>query len=261
MEGEQCRHERGPIPIETRLTVSGRHRLSLTVALLLSVLVSACANKDEPSAANFERAINKKLAEMKLCTRVSPMEAADTDRFLSQIAAINSQQAGIAQQVRTDLPAAKTKIIGAPLVTAEDMRKESERTRILSALGAGGLLHGGGTYQYKPISFFSVKEEVGMLNEQGMGHYVERVVKNPFVTEKVSQICYGNVAVNNIVRWTAPADLMGHRVVNVEYTLKAADIADWAKPMLQHLEQSNSRKALLVLTNEGWSVDASSQLR
>jgi len=226
--------------------------------LLLGIVLGAgCSTKDEPNSANFERAINAALKERRLCTYVSPMVEHERDHFLAGLARSDAKQAAIVEQVRADLRASKAKVLStSTLVNLPD--KDSEAVRLMAALGAGGLLHGGGPYQHRQVVWLS---KVAMLNEKGMAHYVEATESNPVETRKTSRICYGNLVVDKIVRWTAPADMMGHKVVNVEYTRKPVDVADWAGPMLQHLKQDQVRKALLVLTSDGWSVDEPSQVR
>lgn len=80
-----------------------------------------------------------------------------------------------------------------------------------------------------------------------------------------TQLCYGRYQVTDVTNFTAPADMMGLRVTNVDFQFEAADLADWAtrSTVLQKHSQQLARDigsrtapltghASLVLTNNGW---------
>ena len=76
------------------------------------------------------------------------------------------------------------------------------------------------------------------------------------------QLCYGTPQVVEIVNFTEPAEAMGAKVSNVQYTYKLVDVAPWASdPALinqfEWLSERISNDSItkdddLVLTNNGW---------
>lgn len=78
----------------------------------------------------------------------------------------------------------------------------------------------------------------------------------------VSQLCYGTPQVVTIKSFTEPAESMGVKASNVQYTYKLVDVAPWATdpvvaaqyPMLsQQLSSKRIEKNDdMVLTSEGW---------
>jgi hypothetical protein len=76
------------------------------------------------------------------------------------------------------------------------------------------------------------------------------------------QLCYGIPQVVEITGFTEPAESMGIKVSNVQYTYKLVDIASWATepvvmgqyPMLsqQLANKSIEKDDDMVLTSEGW---------
>ena len=76
------------------------------------------------------------------------------------------------------------------------------------------------------------------------------------------QLCYGTPQVVEITGFTGPAESMGVKASNVQYTYKLVDIASWATdsvvtahyPMLsqQLANMSIEKDDDVVLTSEGW---------
>ena len=80
-------------------------------------------------------------------------------------------------------------------------------------------------------------------------------------------LCFASAAVDKIVRWTEPADLLGERLVEVTYTYRLSNIGDWAKnnnviekiPEIKELLQGDAKsekKIVMKLFNDGWRVQA-----
>jgi len=76
------------------------------------------------------------------------------------------------------------------------------------------------------------------------------------------QLCYGTPQVVTITSFTEPAESMGVKASNVQYTYKLVDVAPWATdpvvaaqyPMLSQQLSNNSieRNDDMVLTSDGW---------
>ncbi len=225
--------------------------------IAIAVFLTSCAKKDDANNANFAQALTTGLGDAKLCTVVSQMTPAEANVFFGTIARLNAEQASIINRARAEFAAGKAKVLEAPLVTQADKNRTSERVDVLHVLGKAGFLHGGGVYSHNTMGLFSVPQAVAMLNERGLAHLVEETVNDGFQTRRVSRICYGKLSVDQVTRFTAPADLMGKRVSQVQYRIKASDRPDWAEPLSVHFDPDKDLTALLVLTSEGWVVDKS----
>jgi len=77
--------------------------------------------------------------------------------------------------------------------------------------------------------------------------------------------CYGNRKVEKIVKFTEPAEGLGVKMAEVDYTYSLANIPDWAKSPAVLDAFPNVRRAVsptepphdtqtLVLTNQGWEA-------
>lgn len=232
--------------------------VATTVVLTIALLgLSSCANKDDANNANFAKALTAGLGDAKLCTGVSQMTPAEANVFFTTIAKINPEQAAIISRVRTEFASGKAKLLESPVVDQSDKNQTSERVHVLHALGKGGFLHGNGVYSLNTLGLFSVPQAVAMLNDKGLAHLVEETVNDGFQTRRLSRICYGKLSIDQVLRFTAPADLMGKRVSQVQYRIKASDMPEWAESMSVHFDPDKDLTALMVLTSEGWVVDKS----
>lgn len=120
-----------------------------------------------------------------------------------------------------------------------------------------------------PIPKFKFKHFT--LTAEGKKFYQETDIKArpQFVTAQVptkaGSLCFGKVAVDKVVKWTAPVQNGSAQVVEVTYLYKIKDLTDWAKkPDIQ--ETSNKIKDMLdgagkkeltqtlMLTNVGWEA-------
>jgi len=120
-----------------------------------------------------------------------------------------------------------------------------------------------------PIPKFKFKRFT--LTSEGKKYYQETDIKArpQFVAvqapTKAGSLCYGKVAVDKVVKWTAPVQNGDAQVVRVTYLYTVNDLTDWAKkPEIQ--ETSHKIKDMLdgagkeeliqelMLTNVGWEA-------
>ena len=97
------------------------------------------------------------------------------------------------------------------------------------------------------------------ISDEGKTHLKETVDR---LSSGSPKLCYGTPQVVTIKSFTEPAESMGVKTSNVQYTYKLVDVAPWASdpmvtaqyPMLsqQLLKKSIERNDDMVLTNEGW---------
>jgi hypothetical protein len=208
---------------------------SIKTILLLSgaAILSACG--DDPKAANkanFKKALNAHYAQMKQCVKVGSKPNSD----------------GIIQEFRTD-----------------DTVKDKQLI-FYNGLLSLGLLEAV-TYQ-KDTKNFSGQvtgkaDWVGYkFSNKGKTYLRPAELENGAFSTGARQLCYGTPQVVEIVNFTAPAEAMGVKVSNVQYTYRLVDVAPWASdPALTNqfewLGERVSNKGIskdddLVLNNNGW---------
>lgn len=105
------------------------------------------------------------------------------------------------------------------------------------------------------------------LTEEGARYYSEYQVDSNFniFAERgtsVGEFCYTGFKLNELVKWTEPADMFGITLTNVQYSY--VSIADWAKSQttrekLGIFKQSEFDKEAtgsmtLQLRNKGWEA-------
>ena len=209
---------------------------NLTKAILLlsgAALLSAC--EDGPKAANkanFEKALNDYYAQIKQCVNIG--SAANSD--------------GIIQEFRTDGSV------------------QDKQLPLYNGLVSLGLLEAV-TYQKDTKNFSG--QVTGSADWVGYkfsnkGESFLRPVsldKGAFSTG-ARQLCYGTPQVVEIVNFTEPAEAMGAKVSNVQYTYRLVDVAPWAndQALINQFEwlserinsESINKDDDLVLTNNGW---------
>ena len=209
---------------------------SIKAILLLSgaALLSACG--DDPKAAtkaNFEKALNAHFAQMKQCVKIGSKPNSD----------------GIIQEFRTD-------------GTVQD-----KQLPFYNGLVSLGLL-AAVTYQ-KDTKNFSGQvtgkaDWVGYkFSDYGQIFLRPAELDKGIFSTGARQLCYGTPQVVEIINFTEPAEAMGAKVSNVQYTYRIVDIAPWASdPALinqfEWLSERISSDSItkdddLVLTNNGWA--------
>ena len=208
---------------------------SIKAILLLSgaTLLSACG--DDPKAANnanFEKALNAYYAQMKQCVKIGSKPNAD----------------GIVQEFR------------------KDGSVQDKQLPFYNGLVSIGLLEAV-TYQ-KDTKNFSGQvtgkaDWVGYkFSNKGESFLRPSSLEKGAFRTGARQLCYGTPQVVEIVNFTEPAEAMGAKVSNVQYTYKLVDVAPWASdPALinqfEWLSERISNDSItkdddLVLTNNGW---------
>jgi hypothetical protein len=74
-------------------------------------------------------------------------------------------------------------------------------------------------------------------------------------------LCYGTAKLQDVVRWTEPAEFMGGKMTQVTYTYTVENRPQWVESqafrtafpgVAAQLNQTSEGTATLVLTNEGW---------
>ena len=203
--------------------------------LLLSgaAILSACG--DDPKAANkanFEKALNAHYAQMKQCVKIGSKPNSD----------------GIIQEFRTDGTVQDKQLpfynglVNLGILEAVTYQKD---TRNFSGQVTGKADWVGYKFSNKGESFLRPVS----------------LDKGAFSTG-ARQLCYGTPQVVEIVNFTEPAEAMGAKVSNVQYTYRLVDVAQWASdPALTNQfewlserisSDNNAKDDDLVLTNNGW---------
>ena len=201
--------------------------------LSAAAILSACG--DDPKAANkanFEKALNAHYAQMKQCVKIGSKPNAD----------------GIIQEFRTD-------------GTVQD-----KQVPFYNGLASLGLLEAV-TYQ-KDTKNFSGQvtgkaDWVGYkFSNKGESFLRPASLDKGAFSTGARQLCYGTPQIVEIVNFTEPAETMGAKVSNVQYTYRLVDVAPWASdPALTNQfewlterinSESISKDDDLVLTNNGW---------
>ena len=210
---------------------------NLTKAILIlsgAALLSACGNDSKAANnANFEKALNAYYAQMKQCVKIGSRPNAD----------------GIIQEFRTD-------------GTVQD-----KQDTFYNGLVSLGLLEAV-TYQ-KDTKNFSGQvtgkaDWVGYkFSNKGESFLRPSSLEKGAFRTGARQLCYGTPQVVEIVNFTEPAEAMGAKVSNVQYTYRLVDVAPWASdPALTNqfewLTERISSDSItkdddLVLTDNGWA--------
>ena len=208
---------------------------SIKAILLLSgaALLPACGNDTQAAnGANFERALNAHYAQMKQCVKIGSKPNAD----------------GIIQEFRTDgslqdkqLPFYNG-LVNLGLVEAVTYQKD---TKNFSGQVTGKADWVGYKFSDKGQTFLRPAE----------------LDKGAFSTG-ARQLCYATPQVVEIINFTEPAEALGMKVSNVQYSYTLVDIAPWANDsaltkqfdwLSERISSDNILKDDdLVLTNNGW---------
>jgi len=141
----------------------------------------------------------------------------------------------------------------------------------MAALQKVGLVHSyEGETSYTPLlSDLLSKHEVLRyeLTDEGRQFYREKEYSVPNGPSDVhGDLCYGQEAVDRIVKWEGPMDLGNYKQVSVFYTYKIEQLAGWvsdpdvrrAFPSVVLTINSAGQRILtrtLILTNEGWGAE------
>ena len=208
----------------------------LTKAILFissAALLSACGDDiHAANKANFEKALNAHYAHMKQCFKVGSKPNAD----------------GIIQEFRTD-------------GTVQD-----KQLPFYNSLVSLGILEAV-TYQKDTRNFSGQvtgrADWVGYkFSDYGQIFLRPAELDKGAFSTGARQLCYGTLQVVEIVNFTEPAEAMGAKVSNVQYTYRLVDVAPWAndQALINQFEwlserinsESINKDDDLVLTNNGW---------
>lgn len=204
-----------------------RHILFSVAALLM---LGGCSDEKKPNAVNLTKAINQYLAKHgQACTFFA--QTFPIDISVSEL----KDQYGTAPQM-------------AALEQAGLVRSSSTTASIRGMMGALG-----------PSAPRSVRRYE--LTEEGRKYFQ---VKSGILGQS-GAFCYGQKAVDSIVRWTKPAAMGPNMQSEVTYTYKIADLAPWANRAEVQQAFGDIRTTVLgiskadevaglQLTNKGWEV-------
>ena len=201
-----------------------------------ALLLTACADKNAASEANFKVAIAQAVKDQEPCLQIDgAFNMADGIPVLIVTPAHPSDDVVLAQK-----PLLKA-LANLGLITLHVVHKPQP-----------GLF--GATYQ---APFIKVD-----LTDKGKPYG-----KN---VEGMPSLCFGHYAIDSVDRFSQPASLLGQTVSEAQYTYHVEDLPDWAHDP-QLLAQSawlrqfvgsptHSQKATLVLTNKGWEDERVARL-
>jgi len=173
--------------------------IKIILLVLSGALLLACG--DDPKAANkanFEKALNAHYAKMKQCIKIGSKPNSD----------------GVIQEFRTDASV------------------QNEQLSLYNSLVNLGLLEAV-TYQKDTRNFSGqVTGKVDWmgykLSDKGKTYLRPLDLDKGAFSTGVRQLCYGTPQVVEIVNFTEPAEEMGAKVSNVQYTYRLVDVASWA---------------------------------
>lgn len=197
------------------------------VAITALLFLTACSDIKKPSGANFAKAINQYLAKHgEACMPIG-------------------------RQFPVDVPESQQKDqygIGPEMV----------------ALEQAGLVHSSNTVAVTPGIFGpgaprSVKRYE--LTDEGKKYFQQ--ISGIF--GQTGSFCYGQKAVDSIVKWTEPMTMGAYSQTEVTYTYKIVNLAGWAeRPDVQRVfpdirmtvngASKTNQIAGLQLTNQGWEA-------
>lgn len=206
----------------------------LTLAFIGCMLtLTACNSTNKPSGANFRKAINQYLAKHgKSCTGIGREFPVDITESEQRLQSDTATQMAVLEQAGLVRSSNTTAVVH----------------RMLDAL------HGPTPPQ--PVKRYE-------LTAEGQKYFQ----KTPGIFGQTISFCYGDKAVDSIVKWTEPVTVGPYSQTEVTYTYKIADLAPWAKQPDVQREFGDVRTAVngisksneiidLQLTNRGWEVPA-----
>ena len=209
---------------------------SLPWLMLLGVLLLiGCASKKDANEKNFSEALNSYLAKKgQLCLGIPsawPVDLNEAERrggmgTAAEMAALALEKAGLVRSHETETE--YTPPLSSRPVRAKVLRYE--------------LTDNGKT-------FYREKDRLGLAgNKQVQG-----------------DLCYGQQALDKIVKWEGPTPAGDSKEASVFYTYKIENLAEWAKnPDIQRVfpgivstidgAGKTQMNQVLTLTNEGWTA-------
>lgn len=114
----------------------------------------------------------------------------------------------------------------------------------------------------KPMSNFFGPPTVRKVHEYQLTPEAKKIAQNNRGIYETN-LCYANVVVDKIIKWTEPAAAFGQTLTTVTYTYKLENMANWAKntevskafPEIAQAINGDAKEQQnqdLILTNVGW---------
>jgi hypothetical protein len=210
-----------------------KHRAILLLSGV-ALMMSACgSDPKDATEANFEAALNAHFSKMKECFKVGK----------------EPNENGIIQSFRSD-----GKGFGA------------DKRDFFDDLTAAGLL-ATVSFNKEEKTFSGTGKQmvtyVGFkISSEGEKYLRPDELDKGFYRTGTPQLCYGTPQVVDIINFTEPADAMGVKASNVQFTYEVVDVAPWATnpaivKQFKWLPERLANQAIegdedLVLTNDGW---------
>lgn len=206
-------------------------RKTILLVLTVTAVLGGCNNTKKPNADNFTKAINEYLAKH------------------GQVCALDDQT----------FPAN---------VTLPEQKQQTGIGPQAAALEQAGLVRGSNTTAVVPtladaLTRSATPQPVRRyeLTDEGRKYFRQRLVG----LGQAGEFCYGQKAVDSIVKWTEPVAMGPYTQSEVTYSYKIENLAAWAQqpdmqqafPDIRSTLQGASKPdqiAGLVLTNKGWEV-------
>ena len=223
---------------------------SMSVLVPAALLVAGCSDPKAATKANFEAVINAYAEQHPSCFTLPRGDVAD----------------GGAGETQFPLNVEVT-----PRVLEFTRQINPGRLEQFEALVSAGLLKMDSRRLPKPAAFGASAETAAVhvrsysLTNEGTAALEKADERDDaFLGSRAPRLCFGTPVVDEVVRFTEPADAMGAKVSMVAYTYHLKNVPAWAlvdrmRKAFPELESSAAKgqeaTAHLALTNEGW-IDA-----
>lgn len=214
----------------------------LPLAAATAVTATACSNPQAPTDANFRKALDP-LVRDRFCRpiQVQTMVATPGDEADASLYPI------VVPAVANDFTA--------------PMGDREGRALLDQAVAQGLVSRTGST---RPAR---IRNSTAALKPTALITYMPTAKGSPYFRTKslrmasgpvpLPALCIANGRIDQIVRWTDPADLLGRTITEVTYRFSAADLPAWV-PAADRKAAATSleEKATLVRASDGWQVMA-----
>ncbi|PTM45496.1 hypothetical protein C8J24_1717 [Sphingomonas aerolata] len=214
-----------------------RIAITVSLALIISANLSACSDPKAASKDNFQDAIEP-VVKNAFCRplpiaqyRLTEKASEDVPAFPIVIGAVAEQWAGSTEnQVRSMLEAA----------AKEGFLERTEKTTP-AAYGSSDALKPTHVVSYEP-------------SNKGKGMFRGIAGKRAGSPERPN-VCAGDGKIDEIVRWTEPADAFGQTMTQVTYTYSGTNFVEGApKEMIAAASKPKEATITLVKMSDGWQA-------
>ncbi len=215
-----------------------KNLITLSALLAVSVSVSACSDPKEASRDNF-RAIIEPVVKNAFCRQISIPQYRLTEEYTDDapafpliIGAAPPQWGGASEtEMRSMLEAAT---------------KEGLLTRTAKTAPA---VYGSSSDALKPTQLIIYEPtDKGKDVFRGVGGKRAGSPERP-------NVCFGEGKVDDIVRWTEPADAFGQTLTQVTYTYSGKNFPDSApKEITEQASKPKEARIALVKMSDGWQA-------